>query len=138
MGGSRRRFLLLFPEKRSQLKRGIILVKLLILSQFYVNQMLINYIIYVNYHLNMDLELINWVKDGKYRIRTLELLSSQPLLSSELANKMDINRASMSRILKSLKERGLVESISNNSRTVTYTLTDKGSQLFKKIKGSKR
>ena len=97
--------------------------------------MLINHIIYVNYHFIVELELVNWIKDGKYRIRTLELLFSQPLLSSELANKLGINRASMSRILKALKKRGFVSSISNNSRTVTYRITKKGADLIKKIKG---
>ena len=86
----------------------------------------------------MDLELINWLKDGKYRVRTLEILSSQPSLSSELASKLDVNRASMSRILKVLRERGLVSSVSNNSRTVTYILTKKGEEALKKLKGNKR
>lgn len=100
--------------------------------------MLINYIIYVNYYLNMDWELRNWLKDGKYRLKTLEILSSQPSLSSELASKLDVNRTSMSRILKVLKDRGLVSSISNNSRTVTYILTKKGREALKEIKGSKK
>ena len=98
--------------------------------------MLINYIIYTNFYLNMELEIINWIKDGKYRTKALEILSCQPLLSGELANKLDINRASMSRILKLLKERGIVSPISSNSRTVTYILTKKGEKLLKKIKGN--
>jgi len=85
----------------------------------------------------MDIELINWIKDGKYRIKTLELLNSQPLLSSELASKLDINRASMSRILRGLRDKGLVSPISNNSRTVTYVLTKKGKELLKIVRGNK-
>ena len=81
--------------------------------------------------------MINWVKDGKYRIKTLSLLSVQPLLSSELANKLGINRASMSRILRRLKDRGLVSAISGKSRTVTYVLTNKGSEVLKTLRGSK-
>ena len=100
--------------------------------------MLINYIIYVNHLYNMNLELINWIKDGKYRINTLELLNSRPLLSSELASKLDINRASMSRILRGLKERELVSPISNNSRTVTYTITKKGKELLKTVKRNEK
>lgn len=79
----------------------------------------------------MNVELINWLKDGKYRVKTLSLLSTQPLLSSELANKLGINRASMSRILRGLKERGLVSAVSGKSRTVTYVLTKKGSEALK-------
>lgn len=78
------------------------------------------------FSLNMDVELINWLKDGKYRIKTLRLLSAKPMLSSEVANRLGINRASMSRILRGLKERGLVSAVSGKSRTVTYVLTKKG------------
>jgi len=86
----------------------------------------------------MGLELLNWIKDGKYRIRTLELLSFGSLLSSELANKLNVNRASMSRILGALKERDLVYSVSERSRTVTYTITRKGVELLKTVKSYKQ
>lgn len=99
--------------------------------------MLIKFITPVNYPLYMDFELINWIKDGKYRINTLELLASKPWLSSELADNLNINRASMSRILRGLKEKELVFPISGNSRTVTYTITKKGRELLKAVKGTK-
>jgi DNA-binding HxlR family transcriptional regulator len=79
----------------------------------------------------MDLEMINWLRDGKYRIRTLRALSARAMLSSELADKLSVNRASMSRILRALKERGLVSAVSVQSRTVTYTLTEKGLEILK-------
>jgi DNA-binding MarR family transcriptional regulator len=79
----------------------------------------------------MDVELINWLKDGKYRIKTLRLISAKPMLSSELANRLGINRASMSRILRGLKERDLVSAVSGKTRTVTYTLTEKGLEILK-------
>jgi DNA-binding MarR family transcriptional regulator len=85
----------------------------------------------------MDLELINWLKDGKYRVKTLELLYKKPLLSSELAKELDINRASMSRILKDLKEQKLVSHISNNTRTVTYILTEKAKKIIKDLEAEK-
>jgi len=81
----------------------------------------------------MDVELINWVKDGPYRIRALRLLSTQPLLSSELATRLDVNRASMSRILRGLKKRNLVSTVSAKSRTVTYVLSGKGSEVLKAL-----
>lgn len=79
----------------------------------------------------MDLQLINWLKDGKYRVKTLRTLLARPMLSSELAERLAINRTSMSRILRALKERGLVYTVSGQSRTVTYALTEKGLEIVK-------
>lgn len=79
----------------------------------------------------MDVELITWLKDGKYRIKTLRLLTAKPMLSSELAKRLGINRASMSRILRGLKEHGLVSAVSGKTRTVTYTLTEKGLEILR-------
>lgn len=80
------------------------------------------------------LELINWLKDGKYRRRVLEVLEEGPQLSSEIANKLGINRASMSRILKGLKEKNLLESVQSKSRTVTYVLNDEGKQTLELLR----
>lgn len=74
----------------------------------------------------MDLNLLSYLKDGKYRIKTLELLYESPYISSELAEKLNVNRASMSRILRSLKEKELVVPSTNNSRTVVYCITENG------------
>jgi len=83
----------------------------------------------------MDIELINWAKDGTYRIKVLKLLSTKPLLSSELANELGIHRASMSRILKLLRERKLVRQVSGKTRTVTYIITDKGLEVLRTLEG---
>ena len=76
------------------------------------------------------IELINWIKDGKYRILILELLYSKPYLSSELASKLNINRASMSRILKTMKEKDLIDYVSSGSRTRSYIITDLGKMVY--------
>ena len=81
----------------------------------------------------MDLKLIAWIKDGEYRLKILNILSCNSYLSSELADELKINRASMSRILKSLKEKSLVFSTSDNSRTKLYTITEKGASILEKI-----
>lgn len=83
--------------------------------------------------LNMGVELINWVKDGKYRVKTLVLLNERSMLSSEIASKLSVNRASMSRILGKLKERNLVNSVSEKSRTVTYLITKEGKNLLRRV-----
>lgn len=66
----------------------------------------------------MDLVLVNWMKDGKYRIAVLKTLGNKNLLSSELASELGINRASMSRILRDMKNKGLVRSTTGDSRTI--------------------
>lgn len=82
----------------------------------------------------MDLETIGFLKDGKYRKLALEELNKSPALPSELADKLQINRASISRILRDLKERDLIESISSNTRTVIYKLTKKGKDIMESLK----
>ena len=95
--------------------------------------MLIILIYCVNQFITMDLNLLGYLKDGKYRLKTLELLNESPYISSELAEKLDINRASMSRILRSLKEKQLVEPSTNNSRTVVYCITEKGKNAMTEV-----
>ena len=82
----------------------------------------------------MDIELIGFIKDGKYRIKVLNELSKRHLLSSELANILNINRASMSRILKIMKDKSVIRSNSNSSRTVIYEITKLGKELLEEIK----
>tara|TARA_Y100000310_G_C20032413_1_gene512400 strand:+ start:37 stop:285 length:249 start_codon:yes stop_codon:yes gene_type:complete len=79
----------------------------------------------------MDVDLLCFLKDGKYRIKVLKLLDEKPMLSSELANILNVNRASMSRILKVLKEKDLVVSNSNKTRTVIYSLSNSGKKIIK-------
>lgn len=82
---------------------------------------------------NVELRLANWLKDGEYRISVLKLLAQKNLLSSELASKLNLNRASMSRILRNLKEKELVDVITSGSRTVTYFITKKGKEALKSV-----
>jgi len=81
----------------------------------------------------MTIELINWLKDGNYRIPVLKLLENKNYLSSELAKHFEVNRASMSRILKALETKELVYNISSGSRTVTYIITKKGKDAIKDL-----
>lgn len=81
----------------------------------------------------MELELLGYIKDGKYRLKTLKLLNNSPSLPSELANKLNISRSSMSRILRNLKEKMLVTSSRSSSRTLIYSITDKGKNLLNDI-----
>ncbi len=77
-----------------------------------------------------NLKIINWLKDSKYRIQILGLLFMKPYLPSEIAKKLDTNRSSISRILKGLKKRELVKGIQEESRTITYILTERGKEIY--------
>lgn len=75
----------------------------------------------------MNLELITWIKDGPDRSKVLKLLQKNGhLLPSELADEFEVHRASISRILKDLKEKELVVTTKSGSRTVSYSLSDLG------------
>lgn len=74
---------------------------------------------------------MTWLKDGKYRIKVLKLLKIKTFLPSELAKELDLNRASVSRILKQMKGKKLIDSISAGSRTVSYSISGKGKQAMK-------
>ena len=84
----------------------------------------------MNYKLIMSLEIITWLKDGKYRIKILKLLNKQIMIPSEIADKLNLNRASVSRILKQLKEKELVKSTSAGSRTISYEISKKGIEIL--------
>ena len=79
------------------------------------------------------LELVTWVKDGPYRLRVLQLLSKKSYLPSELADELDVHRASMSRILSDLKEKNLISGVSCESRTVLYSITVTGLEVLKTL-----
>lgn len=81
----------------------------------------------------MILELQNWVKDGQYRMAILAKLQKKNYLSSELASELKVNRASMSRILKNLKDKELVSCVKGNSRTVTYLITELGKKVLELV-----
>ncbi|MGC8483870.1 MAG: MarR family transcriptional regulator [Thermodesulfobium sp.] len=74
------------------------------------------------------------MKDGKYRLKFLAEIANSPKLPSELASKFNISRVSVSRILKDLKEMGLIESFQSNSRTILYSITDEGKRALREVK----
>lgn len=79
----------------------------------------------------MKLETLAFLKDGKYRIAAMRELSESPKLPSEIAFKLNVSRASVSRILRTLKEKGMVESHSKEGRAIVYTITEEGKSALK-------
>jgi len=96
--------------------------------------MLTKYINYANYSLLMDLELINWLKSGKYRIEVLQLLINNPSIPSELAKELNIHRSSITRILNDLLNEKLISKTTRSTKTTTYFLTDKGEKIVNRYK----
>jgi DNA-binding MarR family transcriptional regulator len=82
----------------------------------------------------MDADLLVFLKDSIYRIKILKVLENKSMLSSELALELDVNRASMSRMLKLLKEKDLIVSNSNKTRTVLYSISEKGKKIIGELK----
>lgn len=80
------------------------------------------------------IEDINWIKSGKYRLRVLNLLAKSPMLPSELSKLLQINRVSISRILKDLKTKNFVDFVGHETRTRTYFLTEKSRKLVEELK----
>lgn len=78
----------------------------------------------------MDVNLLVFLKDSIYRVKILKALEKKSMLSSELALKLNVNRASMSRMLKLLKEKDLIFSNSNKTRTILYSISEKGKKII--------
>jgi DNA-binding MarR family transcriptional regulator len=81
----------------------------------------------------MDPEIVAFVKDGTYRLKILDLLKDKSLLSGEIATKLNVHRASTSRILTSLKEKELVTTNKGNTRTVIYSISKRGKEILEGI-----
>ena len=84
----------------------------------------------------MNLEIITWLKDGRQRTAILKVLSNESYLPSEIANKLSLNRASVSRILRQLKEKELVDIVTGGGRTRSYFLTKNGLTCLRQLKRS--
>lgn len=80
------------------------------------------------------IETINWIKSGKYRTKILVLLSKKPMLPSEMSKSLQINRVSISRILKDLQSKNLVDFVGQNTRTKTYFLTENAKKILEELK----
>jgi len=81
----------------------------------------------------VDIETVNWVRSGPQRIPVLKLLRAKPRLPSEIAQELNLNRASVSRILADLKGKGLVVNTKGKTRTITYLVTEQGRKLLDSI-----
>ena len=81
----------------------------------------------------VNLSLINWLRDGEYRIKTLRLLKSSPDIPTNLSRKLAIHKSSLSRILSNLHEKRLIEKVTSDSRTITYKVSNLGEEMLKEF-----
>lgn len=76
------------------------------------------------------LELKNWLISGKFRIQVLKILEQGPKTPSQLAASLEINRASISRILRVLKEKKLIDWTKQSAKTKLCYLTPDGEKAI--------
>lgn len=79
------------------------------------------------------LEFVAYATGSKYRLLIFEQLAEGPKHPSDIADAGDVARSHVSRALKQLRARELVQSYGANSRSKLYVLTDLGKNVNKKI-----
>lgn len=88
----------------------------------------------------VDLALINWLRDGDYRIKVLRLLKSSSDIPTNISKKLEIHKSSLSRVLNDLYYKKLIEKVTSDSRTITYKISNLGEETlteFDKKNGGK-
>jgi DNA-binding MarR family transcriptional regulator len=81
----------------------------------------------------VDLALINWLRDGYYRIEVLRLLKSLPDIPTNISKKLELHKSSLSRILNDLYNKKLIEKVTSDSRTITYKISALGEEILKEF-----
>ncbi|SNZ18258.1 hypothetical protein SAMN06269185_3311 [Natronoarchaeum philippinense] len=78
-----------------------------------------------------DWETIGWVQSSQYREDVLEALTASPKTPSTIAEQTDDGIAHISRALRSLRERDLVELLVSEDcrKGRVYGLTDAGAKI---------
>lgn len=76
------------------------------------------------------LEIKNWLISGKFRIPVLRNLVQGSKTPSQLAANLEINRASISRILRGLKEKKLIDWTKQSAKTKLCYLTPEGKKAL--------
>ena len=79
------------------------------------------------------LESVAYVTGSKYRTLVFEELAKDPKHPSDIADAGEVARSHVSRALKELRDRGLVESYGAESRSKLYVFTDLGEQVDESI-----
>ena len=88
-------------------------------------------------NMTIDWDDISYVISSRYRIAVLQELSNGPATPSQIAENSDIAIAHISRALRGLREKTLVQLLVSEDRKKgrVYGITDKGETVWQKIEG---
>lgn len=80
-------------------------------------------------------DVIGFVISSKYRIAVLETLSTGPTIPSSIASETGLPITHVSRALRSLRDRSLVELLvsKHKKKGRIYGMTERGQRLWKQI-----
>ena len=83
-----------------------------------------------------DYELAGYIISSSYRLRTVMVLSEMGYATpTQIATQSNILKNHISKVLKELKERDVVECINENARKGrVYTLTDNGKKVLPTVR----
>jgi DNA-binding MarR family transcriptional regulator len=78
---------------------------------------------------------IGFVISSRYRVAVLERLAQGPATPSQIATDSELSIAHISRSLRRLRERDLVELLVSEDRKIgrVYCITDRGDQIWNQI-----
>lgn len=80
-----------------------------------------------------DWELVSFVIRGKYRRAILENLKENTNTPTKIATEKDFHLSHVSRGLRELSEKDLVEPLVKANKGKIYRLTEKGGKILEKI-----
>ena len=82
----------------------------------------------------MDWDLISFITSSKIRFKLLTLLNKQKYTPTSLSKKVDVHVSAISRTLKELSEKELINCLTEKrTKFKYYEISDKGKVLLKKI-----
>jgi len=85
--------------------------------------------------MSADWDEISFVISSRYRVETLQHLSTGPATPSQIASEASVGIAHVSRALQGLRERSLVDLLVSDDRKKgrVYGMTDEGREVWETI-----
>lgn len=82
----------------------------------------------------IDWRLVSSIRASQRRTQVLKALNDEPMMNGELANELDISTAWARRQVKWLKERGLVQDLTESKPNYKlYGVTDEGEKIAEEL-----
>ena len=83
--------------------------------------------------MNEELADIRWILNSKYRIGAMRELSGGITYPKKIKNAMDARYPNVSRALRELRERDMVEVVADEHPGKLYALTEYGEHIWSRI-----